>query len=101
DGVPVLAPADDCVLDVAPADVLPVAELLVPPEAEVLELGVPVVAPADVLPELLLPLCAHAAHRNAAATAALTAFRSICKPPLVEATSPREANRVPGLGITR
>lgn len=69
------------VLDVAPADVLPVAELLVPPDAEVLELGVPVVAPADVLPELLLPLCAHAAQRNAAATAAVMAFRTICKPP--------------------
>lgn len=68
---------DDGVLEVAPADVLPLAELLVPPDADVLELGVPVPAPADVLPELLLPLCAHAAHRNAAATAALTAFRSM------------------------
>jgi len=72
----------DGVLDVAPADVLPVAELLVPPDAEVLELGVPVVAPADVLPELLLPLCAHAALSNAAATAAVMAFRTICKPPV-------------------
>jgi hypothetical protein len=71
----------DGVLDVAPADVLPVAELLVPPDAEVLELGVPVVAPADVLPELLLPLW-HAAQRNAAATAAVMAFRTICKPPI-------------------
>lgn len=73
---------DDGVLVVAPADVLPVAELLVPPDADVLELGVPVVAPADVLPELLLPLCAQAAQRNAAATAAVRAFRTICKPPI-------------------
>jgi hypothetical protein len=73
---------DDGVLGVAPADVLPVADPLVPPDADVLELGVPVVAPADVLPELLLPLCAHAAQRNAAATAAVMAFRTICKPPI-------------------
>ena len=77
----------------APAEVLPVAvaELLVLPDAEVLELGVdgvvvvvPVVAPAEVpapvlLPlPALLPLCAHAAHSNAAATAALTLFRTMC-----------------------
>jgi hypothetical protein len=61
------------VLVVAPAEVLPVAEPLVPPDAEVLELGVPAVVPADVLPEL--PLCAHAAQRNAATTAAQIAFR--------------------------
>jgi len=118
DGVLVVAPADvlpvaeledglvvlddDGVLDVdgvpvvAPADVLPVAELLVPPDAEVLELGVPVVAPAEVLPGLLLPLCAHAAQRNAAATAALIAFR------FMQASCwlmhfAEEANRVPGL----
>jgi len=72
----------DSVLDVAPADVLPLAELLVPPDAEVLELGVPVVAPADVLPELPLPLCAHAAQRNAAATALVMVLRTICKPPV-------------------
>jgi hypothetical protein len=80
DGVAEVEDDDDGVLEVAPADVLPVAELLVPPDAEVLELGVP--APADVLPELLLPLCAHAAQRNAAATAAVMAFRIICKPPI-------------------
>ena len=61
--------------------VLEVDGVLVAP-ADVLELGVPVVAPADVLPELLLPLCAHAAQRNAAATAAVMAFRTICKPPI-------------------
>lgn len=79
-GVAEVEDDEDGVLEVAPADVLPVAELLVPPDAEVPELGVP--APADVLPELLLPLCAHAAQRNAAATAAVMAFRTICKPPI-------------------
>jgi hypothetical protein len=67
DGLVVLD--DDGVL----VDALPVAELLVPPDAEVPELGVPVVVPAEVLPEL--PLCAHAAQRNAAAIAALIALR--------------------------
>ena len=79
-GVAEVEDDDDGVLEVAPADVLPVAELLVPPDADVPELGVP--APADVLPELLLPLCAHAAQRHAAATAAVMAFRTICKPPI-------------------
>jgi hypothetical protein len=75
-----------------PAEVLPVAvaELLVLPDAEPLELGVdgvlvdvPVVAPAEVpapvlLPlPALLPLCAHAVHSNAAATAALRPLRTI------------------------
>ena len=68
--------------ELAPADELPVAEV----DEGLVELedddGVLGVAPADVLPELLLPLCAHAAQRNAAATAAVMAFRTICKPPI-------------------
>ena len=69
---------------------LPVAEALPLPEAEVLELGVDDedgdvadVLPVPVLLPLpaLLPLLEHAALSNAAAIAALMAFRTICIPP--------------------
>ena len=84
--------------ELEPVEVLSVAvaELLVLPEAELLELGVdgvvvivvPVVAPAEVPVPALLPLpalpplCAHAAHTKAAATAALMPFRTIWLSPL-------------------
>jgi hypothetical protein len=76
--------------DELPADVVPVVVDDVPLPDAVLELGdvdgvVPVVlAPVVVLPPallpllVLLPLWAHAAANNAAATAAPMVFRSMC-----------------------